>query len=114
MIHQTKRRPSIHDGRIGEQGLILINNDQEWKTLMQNLRTSGISTNGAARAMILEYLQRKQQEQEDAELIDASIAKHVQPHQSMMPPRLRRKSLMLMQNVRSSCARIKERRLSIS
>lgn len=116
MRQHMKRQPSLLDARIGEQGLLLINNDKEWRELMQSLRTSGISTNGAARAMILKYLHQKQKEEydDDGELIETNIIKPVMPSQSAIhAQRLQRRSVAIIKNVWDSCAKITERRASI-
>lgn len=44
---------------MGEMTLALLNDDKEWKKLMEHLRSSGVTTNNAARMMILSYFQSK-------------------------------------------------------
>ena len=43
---------------IGEKGLILLNDNDEWQKLMEHLRSTGVSTNHAARLLIVDYLNR--------------------------------------------------------
>ena len=62
---QTQPHPSTSIASVGEKGLRLINNDDEWKTLMEHLKTSGVTTNAAARIMIIEYLSKKQEGEDD-------------------------------------------------
>ena len=65
MKHQiqptTNHHLNVPNGSIGEQGLLLMNNQKEWNELKGSLRAAGISTNHAAKIVIIEYLQRKQE-----------------------------------------------------
>lgn len=42
---------------------VLLNNDEEWKQLMEYLRSSGVTTNYAARIQIINYLRNKTEEE---------------------------------------------------
>ena len=59
-VHARRPQHISPGAAVGERGLHLINDEVEWKNLMQSLRVSGVSTNHAAKLLIIEYLQRNQ------------------------------------------------------
>ena len=62
MISQTSTQ---HGPSLGEKGLLLMNNVEEWENLKKSMRSSGITTNIAAKMMILNYLSKKSEEEID-------------------------------------------------
>jgi len=66
MPSRNKNQDNMHkkEQSIAEKGLILINNDKEWQMLKARLRSSGVTTNCAARLMILDYLSHKPDDRE--------------------------------------------------
>lgn len=59
---EPEPEPPVTEATVGEKALYLLNDSSEWKKLMEHLRGSGISTNAAARLMIIDYLDSKQKQ----------------------------------------------------
>lgn len=64
LTQQQQTQPISSDATIGEKGLYLLNNAEEWGNLMKHLRTSGVTTNAAARMKIIKYLSQNRIQEE--------------------------------------------------
>jgi len=50
---------------IGEKALFLLNDKREWVNLQRKIRANGVATNGAARYIIIDYLQNMPEPNEE-------------------------------------------------
>ena len=91
---------------IGEKTLFLMNNKKEWEMLQKQMRAVGLTTNGAARHFILDYLQKMPEPNEE---IRVQLNDH---EESKAPRRLSKEYLVA--SLKSGLHQLKEKKRVLS